>query len=158
MNRLTYGPGYKKASSIWAGRSGRRVMERSGRRRSERRAIWKKGDGNGVTWKKEKREAEEKIFRCIEGVYGGVGAREKDIGNRMLWSSIICCGNPLLKGKTERRLLVCILEITSNKKLVFLQTFAFQHGVCTFSMGHATAASQQQSDKMIFGSKVLKKK
>ena len=30
----------------------------------------KKGDGNGVTRKEEKREAEEKIFRCSEGRYG----------------------------------------------------------------------------------------
>ena len=30
----------------------------------------KKGDGNGVTGKEEKREAEEKIFRCSEGRYG----------------------------------------------------------------------------------------
>ena len=30
----------------------------------------KKGDGNGVTGKEEKREAEEKIFRCTERRYG----------------------------------------------------------------------------------------
>ena len=31
----------------------------------------KKNDGNGVTGKEEKREAEEKIARCSEGRYGG---------------------------------------------------------------------------------------
>ena len=30
----------------------------------------KKGDGNGVIGKEEKREAKEKIFRCSEGRYG----------------------------------------------------------------------------------------
>ena len=30
----------------------------------------KKGDGNGVTGKEEKREAEEKIFRCSKTRYG----------------------------------------------------------------------------------------
>ena len=31
----------------------------------------KKGDGNGVTRKEEKREAKEKIFICSERRYGG---------------------------------------------------------------------------------------
>ena len=30
----------------------------------------KKGDGNGATGKKEKRDVEEKIFRCSEERYG----------------------------------------------------------------------------------------
>ena len=54
----------------------------------------KKGDGNVVTRKEEKREAKEKISGCSEGGYGEVSAREKDIENRMLWRNIICCDNP----------------------------------------------------------------
>ena len=29
------------------------------------------GDGNGVTWKEEKREAKENFFGCSAGGYGG---------------------------------------------------------------------------------------
>ena len=54
----------------------------------------KKGDGNGVIEKEEKREAKEKISGCSEGRYGEVGAREKDIKNRTLWRNIIRFGNP----------------------------------------------------------------
>ena len=35
------------------------------------RLYRKKGDGNGVTGKEEKREAEEKISRCSEGRHMG---------------------------------------------------------------------------------------
>ena len=54
----------------------------------------KKGDRNGVTKKEEKREVKEKISGYNEGGYGEVGAREKDIENRMLWRNIIRSGNP----------------------------------------------------------------
>ena len=49
----------------------------------------------------EKREAKQKISGCNNGGYGKVGVREKDIRNRMLWRSIICCGNFLLKKKRK---------------------------------------------------------
>ena len=54
----------------------------------------KKGDGNGVTRKEEKREAEEKIFRCSERRYGKVSASEKDIENRTLWRKMIAYAVP----------------------------------------------------------------
>ena len=50
----------------------------------------KKGDGNGVTGKEEKREAKEKISGCSEDM-GKVSARKKDIENRALWRNIIRC-------------------------------------------------------------------
>ena len=34
---------------------------------------------------------------------GEIGAREEYMGNKTLWRSIICCGNPSLMGKVERR-------------------------------------------------------
>ena len=51
-------------------------------------------DGNRVTGKEEKRETKKKSFRCSEGRYGKVGAREKNIENRRLRRSIIRCDNP----------------------------------------------------------------
>ena len=59
----------------------------------------KKGSGNGVTGKEEKRGAKKKISGYSEGGYGKLGAREKEVGNRTLWRSIIRCGNPPIKGK-----------------------------------------------------------
>ena len=47
-----------------------------------------------ATGKEEKREAEENIYGCSEGGYGGSGAREKNIKNRTMWRNIIRCGNP----------------------------------------------------------------
>ena len=49
--------------------------------------------------------------------------REKDIGDRMLWRSIICCGNPRLKGKAERR---------SFQTIVFEQLF--RNGDCNVKL------------------------
>ena len=74
----------------------------------------KKGDGNGVTGKKEKREAKEKIFRCSEGSYGkSCGARETDIENRTLWRNGLetygavkkhnTLWLPLIKGKGRKK-------------------------------------------------------
>ena len=50
----------------------------------------------------EEKEAKEKISGCNNGGYGKVCVREKDIRNRMLWRSIICCGNFLLKKKKKK--------------------------------------------------------
>ena len=55
------------------------------------RVCRKKDDRNGVTGKEEKREAKEKIFRCSEGKYGEVGAKETDVENRAVWRMIIRC-------------------------------------------------------------------
>ena len=72
----------------------------------------KKGDGNEVTGKEEKREAEEKISGCKEGGYGEVGDMEgygeeggrrrkkEDMGKLVrgrkqdVVENIIRCGNP----------------------------------------------------------------
>ena len=54
----------------------------------------KKGDGNGVTRKEEKKEAEGKISTCSEGRYGKSLCEGNNIENRMLWRNIMCCGNP----------------------------------------------------------------
>ena len=53
----------------------------------------KKGNGNGVTGKEEKRKALEKISRCSEEGYGEACAREKEIENKKLWRNIIRYGN-----------------------------------------------------------------
>ena len=61
-------------------REGRLSWYKHVRRRDRSRK--KGGDGNGVTGKEEKREVEEKIYRCNKGGYRKVGAREKDIGDK----------------------------------------------------------------------------
>ena len=48
------------------------------------RGCRKKDDGNGVTGKEEKREAEEKISGCSVEDIEEVDAREKDIENKTL--------------------------------------------------------------------------
>ena len=64
-------------SGVQLGRTGRNDDERG-----QADAVWtryeerpgvcrKKGDGNGVTGKEKKREAEEKISGCSEGGYEG---------------------------------------------------------------------------------------
>ena len=62
-----------------------------------------KGDGNRVTGKEEKREAEEKISGCSEGGYGrswceGEGHWEQDAVEKhhALWK-------PLIKGKGQKK-------------------------------------------------------
>ena len=45
----------------------------------------RKGDGNGVTGKEKKREAEEKFLDVVKKDIGEIGAREKDI-------ETVCCG------------------------------------------------------------------
>ena len=67
---------------------------REGRHEQRPGVCKKESDENGVTAKEEKREAKEKIFRCSEGGYGKVGAREKDIEYRTLWRNIIHCATP----------------------------------------------------------------
>ena len=46
-----------------------------------------------------------------------VGAREKDLGDRMLWRSIIHYGKPWLKGKAKEEVSVETLKINSIVKL-----------------------------------------
>ena len=56
-----------------------------------------------------------------------VGAREKDIENKMFWRHIMCCGYPLLKGKAEKRTLSMIFMHHSSSHLPFLCRWALLH-------------------------------
>ena len=71
----------KEGKQRWYGHVIRRDQEYVGRRVMKMEILGK-------------RKAEKKISRRSEGGYGEVGAREKDIGNSMLWRSIIRFGNP----------------------------------------------------------------
>ena len=51
-----------------------------------------KGDGNEVTRRKRGRP-KGRFLDVVKEDMGEVGAREKGIGNRMLWRNIIWCGN-----------------------------------------------------------------
>ena len=62
----------------------------------------KKGDGNGVTGKEEKREAKEKLFGCSEGRYGESWCRRRTLKQDAL-EKYHTLWLPLSKGKAERR-------------------------------------------------------
>ena len=44
--------------------------------------------------KRKRGRLKRRFLNVVKEDIGEVGVRETDVGNRMLWRSIICCGNP----------------------------------------------------------------
>ena len=58
------------------------------------RICRKKGDGNGVIGKQEKRETKKRFLDVVKEDMGKVGAKETDVEDRMVWRLMIRCGYP----------------------------------------------------------------